>query len=249
MAAFDDLGSVRYSGGAMKRLLPALALVGSLAALVFGQVPKATFSGKVVGVHDGDTITVLRSGGTASVKVRLDGVDAPETTQPFGSASKAFASDMAFGKGVTVEVMDTDRYGRTVGRVHVGGLSGPSLNVASVKAGMAWWYRHYAPKAFELKNAEAEARAAKRGLWSEPGAVAPWDFRHGKVASNASTVSRKRHRAPLAARAPVGTTVYVTETGSKYHAAGCRYLRRSSIPMRKSEAVKRYSACSVCGGG
>lgn len=239
----------------LRRLI--LPVIVAASALVVAQTPKSTFTGKVVGVTDGDTIKVLRKDGSSltPVKVRLDGVDAPESTQPFGTKSKQFASDMVFGKTVTVEVMDTDRYGRSVGRVHVGGASSPTLNEASVRAGMTWWYRQYSPKNATLQYAEAQARAEKIGVWSEPDAQAPWDYRHGKTkvakvpVSSGREATRRTRRGPSATKAVVGTIVYVTETGSKYHAAGCRYLRRSSIPMKKSEAIKSYSPCSVCGGG
>lgn len=124
---------------------------------------------------NGDTIKVVREEGRkkTEVKIRLDGIDAPESTQPFGTRSKQFASDMVFGKTVTIKPKETDRYGRMIGIVRLGDSSGPSLNLASVKAGMAWWYRQYSPKAIDLKSAEAEARAAKLGIWSEPNAVAP----------------------------------------------------------------------------
>jgi len=74
-----------------------------------------TFTGKVVGVSDGDTIKVMRQG--RAVKVRLHGIDCPEKRQPFGTRAKQYTSHMAFGNEVTVQVKTTDRYGRTVGEV------------------------------------------------------------------------------------------------------------------------------------
>ncbi len=149
----------------MRLLLP-LALLPLLAC-----AQRPSFVGRVVGVSDGDTIRVLREGGGAKkeIKVRLHGVDAPESKQPFGTRSKQFTSDMVFRKTVRVEVRDTDRYGRTVGWVTLGGKS---LNLESVRAGMAWWYRQYAKGEKALEKAEAEARAAKRPMGgSEPRAA------------------------------------------------------------------------------
>ncbi len=117
------------------------------------------FSARVNGISDGDTITVLRNGRT-QVKIRLHGVDAPETGQDFGSRAKQAASELAFGKTVTVKERDRDRYGRTVADVIL--PDGKSLNQEMVWRGMAWWYREYAPKDRELAALEAEAKAAHR---------------------------------------------------------------------------------------
>ena len=126
-----------------------------------------------MGLSDGDTLSVLREG--KAVKVRLHGVDTPESKQAFGARARQFASEMAFNKVVTVIIYDTDQYGRLVGEVLLPDRR--SLNQELVRAGMAWWYRQYAPKETILQQLEAEARAAKRGLWSDPHAVAPWAFR------------------------------------------------------------------------
>ncbi len=73
------------------------------------------FTGKVVGVADGDTITVLHKG--KGERIRLRGIDCPEKRQAFGNRAKQFASKLVFGTSVTVQVLDRDRYGRTVGMV------------------------------------------------------------------------------------------------------------------------------------
>jgi endonuclease YncB( thermonuclease family) len=170
----------------MKRL----ALIVLLLAL--GPLPAlaADFAAKVVGVSDGDTLTVLTAE-KRQVKVRLHGIDAPETGQDFGSRAKQAASEMAFGQQVTVRELDKDRYGRTVAEVIL--PDGRSLNREMVRGGMAWWYRQYAPADRELASLEAEARAAKRGLWTQPGAVPPWDWRSGKgVPAAAGVVGNRR---------------------------------------------------------
>jgi endonuclease YncB( thermonuclease family) len=131
------------------------------------------FSGQVVGISDGDTLTVLR--GRTPVRVRLRGIDAPEAGQDFGSRAKQAASALAFGRVVTVEVRGTDRYGRTIGVVTL--PDGRTLNHEMVRSGLAWWYWQYAPWDETLRRLEGEARAAQRGLWSHPDPVAPWDWR------------------------------------------------------------------------
>ena len=136
-------------------------------------VASDTFKGKVVGVSDGDTIKVMREG--RAVKVRLHRIDCPEKKQPFGTRTKQFTSDMAFGKEVMVRIQNTDRYGRTVGVVIL--TDGKNLNWDLVDAGLAWWYRKYAPNNKTLKALEAGARAEKRGLWADPDPKPPWEWR------------------------------------------------------------------------
>ena len=133
----------------------------------------ASINGKVVGVSDGDTITVL-SAQKQSVKVRLHGIDAPESKQAFGSRAKQELSALVFAKNVRVEIEDKDRYGRMVGRVFVGNIA---VNVEMVRRGFAWWYRSYAKKDVALAAVEAEAKNARRGLWADKTPVPPWEFR------------------------------------------------------------------------
>jgi micrococcal nuclease len=100
----------------------------------------AAFQAKVVGVADGDTISVLRD--KTTYRIRLHGIDAPERGQPYGSRAKQYASELAFGTVVTVEPVDRDQYGRLVADVRL--PDGRSLNAEMVRAGCAWWYRRYA---------------------------------------------------------------------------------------------------------
>jgi endonuclease YncB( thermonuclease family) len=148
-----------------------LVLVTLAAGAEAGTEP---FQGKVIGISDGDTITVLRD--HQSIKIRLSGIDAPEGGQPFGNRAKQFASTVAFGKIVTVKPRDTDRYGRTVADVIL--PDGRNLSHEIVRAGFAWWFRRYAPDDRALASLEAEARAARRGLWAEAGPIPPWEWRH-----------------------------------------------------------------------
>jgi endonuclease YncB( thermonuclease family) len=137
------------------------------------------FTGKVVGISDGDTISVLREG--KAVKVRLHGVDTPEKARAFGTQARQFTSDMVFQRDVTVDVHTTDRYGRLVGVVGEVLLpDGRSLSQEMVKAGMAWWYRPYAAKDMARAQLEAEAHAAQRGLWADAHPIPPWAWRKGK---------------------------------------------------------------------
>lgn len=132
-----------------------------------------SFSGKVIGVSDGDTISVMRGG--RAEKVRLYGIDAPEKKQAFGNRAKQAASDLAFGKMVTVTVVGRDRFGRTVGEVII--PNGRSMNRELLRAGYAWWYWQFAKNDKTLRRLEEEARAARRGLWQDRDPIPPWEFR------------------------------------------------------------------------
>lgn len=144
----------------------------SLAALLVTLASATTHAGdiacRVVGVTDGDTLTCL-SGGREQIKVRLGSIDAPEKSQDFGQRSKAALSDLVYGRDVHLQVIDTDRYGRTVAKVIVGGTD---VNLEQVKSGMAWVYRKYA-KDQRYLAAERAARSARAGLWADSNPVEP----------------------------------------------------------------------------
>lgn len=134
-----------------------------------------SFTGKVVAVIDGDSISVMHNGRAEAI--RLNGIDAPERGQAFGAAAKKHLSDLIFGKTVRVDVRSTDRYRRQVADVF---LAAACVNHEMVRAGLAWWFRRYAPRDRKLQALEEEARDAKRGLWVEEEPVAPWSFRRAK---------------------------------------------------------------------
>ena len=131
-----------------------------------------SFTGKVVKITDGDTIVVLIEG-NQQVKIRLEGIDCPESNQDFGNKAKQAVSDLCFGKEVKIVKSGEDRYGRTLGFVFVGDVN---VNKELLKQGLAWHYKQYNKDA-ELAALEQEARKKKIGLWSHPNPVAPWDFR------------------------------------------------------------------------
>lgn len=142
--------------------------------LVFAGVPVSaeTRMGRVVSVQDGDTLTVRIAG--RRVKVRLAGIDAPERDQPFGGKSRQSLSQMAFNRTVGVAVQKIDDYGRTIGTVTV---AGSNVEAEQVRRGLAWVYRQYSHDA-QLLALEAEAKAARRGLWADVNPRPPWDWRH-----------------------------------------------------------------------
>lgn len=149
------------------RLLPMLLLC-------FLCIPVAAydFDGKVVGVSDGDTITVLHCG--SPIKVRLADIDCPEKKQNFGTVAKQFTSQLVFNKEVHVIDKGKDRYSRTIGEVIL--PNGISLNRELVKSGYAWQYKKYS-KDQQINYLEQQARLNRTGLWAVFCAEAPWDYR------------------------------------------------------------------------
>jgi endonuclease YncB( thermonuclease family) len=138
-------------------------------------------TGRVVGVSDGDTITVLAAG-NRQLKVRLDGIDAPESKQPFGVKSKQSLSELVYGRTVTVTGSKTDRYGRTVGNVAV---DGQDVGLVQIERGNAWFYTQYArelggDRARDYEQAERRARAERIGLWADRKPIEPWEWRADK---------------------------------------------------------------------
>ena len=131
----------------------------------------AEFAGRVVAVHDGDTITVLVGG--RDIRVRLAGIDAPERGQPFSNASRHALEAQVAGREVRVVERGRDGYGRVLGRVYVGPVD---VNAEQVRAGFAWVFRRFEsdPKLLAL---QVEAKAAQRGLWREPKPMPPWLWR------------------------------------------------------------------------
>ena len=144
-------------------------------ALVLLSTPlvAAEFTGKVVGVDDGDTIDVLH--GRRPETVRLNGIDCPETGQAYGARAKEYTSRLVDGKDVRVIVEGRDSWGRTLAQVVT--PDGTVLNRELVRVGLAWWYYSFAPKDRDLERFQAEAKAAGAGLWADPHPMAPWFFR------------------------------------------------------------------------
>ena len=143
-----------------------------LTLLPFGLYSQ-TFQVKVVGISDGDTFTGL-NGDNLQLKFRIHGIDAPEKKQAFGSKAREHLGSLIFGQDVTVHVNDRDNLGRYIATVSVG--DNRDVGKEMIQAGLAWHYKHFDnTEAYAL--AEQTARDNKSGLWSDPGAIAPWEFR------------------------------------------------------------------------
>ncbi len=155
----------------------ALVAAGLLSFAVGGgatALADVQFPAQVVRVKDGDSL-VLRST-NASYEARLGEIDAPEYNQPWGKAARRALSRLTIRKQVSVAVQDIDRYGRLVVQLQADGVN---VNRHLVANGHAWVYRDYL-RTPELLEIEAQARQQGVGLWSQPGAVAPWLYRRGE---------------------------------------------------------------------
>ena len=130
----------------------------------------------VVSVLDGDTIEVLHN--NRAERIRLNGIDCPEKGQAYGKRAKQAASELVFGKEVTLQSYGKDKYGRTIADVLL--PDGTNVNHELVKQGSCWWYRKYAPGNVILEELERRARASGLGLWADPHPVPPWIYRKAR---------------------------------------------------------------------
>ena len=137
---------------------------------------KEAASGKVVRIADGDTFTFLNAN-NQQVKVRLFGIDSPERGQDFGQVARQKLSDLVFNQPVRLEVIDTDRYGRSVAIVYT--QAGLCVNEELLKSGLAWHYKEYDDNA-AWAQMEQNARKSKIGLWAQPRPTPPWNWRKEK---------------------------------------------------------------------
>ena len=146
-----------------------IALLFKILAILAIACPLFALSGKVVSIHDGDTITVLQ--GKQQVKVRLFGIDAPELKQPYGKKSKQFLANLIAGEVVEVEENGKDRYKRTIGTIYLGDTD---INAQMVASGYAWAYRKFSKK---YTAQESRAKSQRLGLWRDKESIPPWEWR------------------------------------------------------------------------
>lgn len=144
-------------------------ILRAILTIILLYCPLFALSGKVVSIHDGDTITVLQ--GKQQVKIRLYGIDAPELKQPYGKKSKQFLANLIAGEVVEVEENGKDRYKRTIGTVYLGGAD---INAQMVANGYAWAYRKFSKK---YTPQESQAKKQGLGLWRDKEPAPPWEWR------------------------------------------------------------------------
>lgn len=151
-----------------------LPKIGWVAAIGFclSIANAAELEGVVSEVGDGDSLTLATP--SASYKVRLVDIDAPELSQPFGKDARTSLRTLCLLKGAKMNSRGADRYGRTLARVTCAGVD---ANAEQVRRGMAWVFERYAPKRSPLHGLQDDARAQLRGLWRDEAPVPPWEWR------------------------------------------------------------------------
>jgi len=171
---------------------------GALVAVVLAMFATAThaepLNGRVVGIADGDTLTLLDASKTQH-KIRLAGIDSPEKSQPFGQHCKKSLSDLAYDRVATVKSSKLDRYGRVIGKVLI---DDRDVNLEQIRRGCGWHYKKYQNEQslddrLSYNSAEESARASKIGLWADNNPIPPWDFRKAKLKQPVKTASHLPH--------------------------------------------------------
>ena len=151
----------------MKKLILLSLLVLSISTF------SAEITGKVIGVTDGDTVTVSDDMDQGKFRIRLDKIDAPEKKQAFSNKSKQYLSGLIFGKKVSVRFKAVDRYGRILGVIY---LDGTEINLLMVQNGYAWHYSYF-DQTQSYIEAEKQAKSEKKGLWQDPNPINSYQFR------------------------------------------------------------------------
>jgi len=143
--------------------------------------PRATAlqspTGRVIKIVDGDTYDILING--KQLRIRMDGIDAPERGQPYSKISKEYLGRLCDGETIRLEIKSKDRFGRTVAKSWVSGNR--ELGAEMIRAGMAWHFKKYSDD-IRLGKLEQQARQERVGLWADPKPIAPWDYRKMKRA-------------------------------------------------------------------
>jgi endonuclease YncB( thermonuclease family) len=159
----------------------------TLVCLFIFQCPlQATeLEGVVTEVHDGDSVTLVAWNST--YHIRLADIDAPELKQQFGKDSRFTLRQICLLKKAVAETVGEDRYGRTLARLTCVGVD---ASAEQVRRGSAWVFRRYAPANSPLYALEQDARLARRGLWQDAAAVAPWEWRRNHRTTEAGADQR-----------------------------------------------------------
>lgn len=190
----------------------------------------ANLQGKVVGIADGDTLTVLDAE-KRQHKIRLAQIDAPEKDQAFGSRAKQALSDLCFGKQAEVSSNTSDRYGRIVGTVYCEGVE---ANAELVRQGMTWVYVQYAKRGTPLFNLEKKARATRQGLWADSAPVPPWEWRRNGRSSTT----------PKATAASSTGEVRGNHRSNIYHLPHCPNYKDVSVGNRVAFGSEREATAA-----
>lgn len=154
-------------------ILFCILLFTSCGSSTSDEIETENVTGKVIGIIDGDTYDILLDG-NKTVRVRMEGIDAPEKGMPFYKAAKKHLSDLCFRKQVTLKNTSTDKHNRTLAYSYL--EDNTELSHEMLKAGLAWHFKKYNSDS-DLAQLETEARNAKIGIWSLENPMTPWDNR------------------------------------------------------------------------
>jgi endonuclease YncB( thermonuclease family) len=208
----------------------------------------AVVTGKIVGVHDGDTVTLLTAE-KKQIKIRLEAIDAPEMGQEYGQKSKAALSDLVFGKTVEVRISKEDRYGRSLAWIEADGIS---VNRRMVADGWAWQYLEY-NRDPDITAMQAKAKASHLGIWAAPNPpMPPWEFR--KLGKNspvpaipkATEVEERPAKKETKQERPTAGAKYWINSNGVRHNESCRWYGNTKSGHYSNEP--EGSACGKCGG-
>lgn len=162
----------------MKKPLLFFLFTSLVSVIAFSQPAAQQFlKAKVVGIADGDTYEALLPN-KSTIKIRMEGIDAPEKGMPYYQVAKNYLSQLCFGKEVRIVKQSTDRYGRTIARTYLPD-QGKEVGLMMIEAGLAWHFKKYSSDK-QLAEAEILARKNKKGLWADTHCIAPWDYRKAK---------------------------------------------------------------------
>ncbi len=164
--------------------------------------------GRVIHVADGDTLTVLWNGEPRVI--RIQGIDAPETGQPFGAKAAWVLKALVLDRTVTLRPYEHDRYGRMIADVESGGRN---VALALVEQGLAYHYTRYSSDS-ALAVAEQKARQARVGLWSQASPIPPWEYREQQRTITATREGDHSSGMVIQWGVPVGGASWESKLGS-----------------------------------
>ena len=210
-------------------------------------VNEKVVTGKVVGITDGDSLTLL-SPNNEQIKVRLEGIDAPESSQEYGNKAKQALSALVYGRTVNATITSKDRYERSLAWIEVDGVS---VNRKMVADGWAWQYRQYNSDP-DLAKLQEKAKASELGLWAASNPpMAPWEYRAlGRSPSSApaapsASVEKTRATEPSSKAESSGAKYWINTNGVR-HNGRCRWYGNTKRGHFSDTAEGR--ACGICGG-
>ena len=205
--------------------------------------------GKVVGIADGDTFTVLDNKDIPRV-VRMKGIDAPEKQQPFSSDSRRNLERLIAGKSVIIDWQKYDQHGRIVGKVL---FNGDDICLEQIKAGLAWHYKFEGEQSNSdrrlYSDAEQEARTQGLGLWQERDQIPPWVFRHDR---GFTVLPRENKTLQQPLVIPTVEAIRGNRRSKIYHWPGCPnyddIAPHNRVPFRSREEAEQagYRAARNC---